>query len=142
MEPRLSTMWPGPRPTCVSIFILTRPPVWRQYINVTHNSRTNHTASASTPDILRSVLYAFAVYKAISLHTSIIRVCYHSNETRAPIANPPNSAQPEGTSYHSSKLHPCPCSNVGMRRGTLDRRADTDSRDQYTFRLGYASREM
>ena len=57
----------------------------------------------------------------------------HSNETRAPIANPPNSAQLEGTPYHSPKLHLGPCSNVGMRRGT-DRH--TDGRDQYTFRLG------
>jgi len=29
------------------------------------------------------------------------RVCCHSNETRAPIANLPNSAQLEGTPYHS-----------------------------------------
>jgi len=35
------------------------------------------------------------VYKAISLHTSILPTC-HSNETHAPIANPPNSAQLEG----------------------------------------------
>jgi len=27
-------------------------------------------------------------------------LCCHSNETRAPIANPPNSAQLEGTLYH------------------------------------------
>ena len=45
-----------------------------------------------------------------------------SNETRAPIANPPSSAQLEGTPYHSSNLHPDPCSSVGMRRRT-DRRA-------------------
>jgi len=42
----------------------------------------------------------------------------YSNETPAPIANPPNSAQLEGTPYHSSKLYPDPCSSVGMRRGT------------------------
>jgi len=30
--------------------------------------------------------------------------CCHSNETRAPIANPPNSAQLGGTPYHSPKL--------------------------------------
>jgi len=30
-----------------------------------------------------------------------IPVCCHSNETRAPIAHPPNSAQLEGTPYHS-----------------------------------------
>ena len=32
-------------------------------------------------------------------------LCCHSNETRAPIANPPNSAQLEGTPYHSLKLY-------------------------------------
>ena len=66
-------------------------------------------------------------------------LCCRSNETRASIANPPNSPQLEGTAYHSPKSHPGPCSSVGMRRGT-DRH--TDGRDQYTFRLGYASREM
>ena len=45
-------------------------------------------------------------------------LCRHSNETCAPIANPPNNAQLEGTSYHSPKLHPGPCSSVGMRQGT------------------------
>jgi len=30
-------------------------------------------------------------------------LCGHSNETDAPIANPPNSAQLEGTPYHSPK---------------------------------------
>jgi len=39
---------------------------------------------------VRRYRYAFAVYKAISLHT-------YSNETRAPVANPPNSAQLDGT---------------------------------------------
>ena len=33
-------------------------------------------------------------------------LCCHSNETRAPIANPPKSAQLEGTPYHSpSYIH-------------------------------------
>jgi len=45
-------------------------------------------------------------------------LCCHTNETRAPMANPPNSAQLGDTPYHSSKLHPGPCSNMGMRRGT------------------------
>jgi len=31
-----------------------------------------------------------------------------NNETRAPLANPPNRAQLEGTPYDSSKLHPGP----------------------------------
>jgi len=62
-----------------------------------------------------------------------------SNETRAPIANPFNTAQLEGTAYHSSTLHPGPYNSVGIRRGTAKH---TDGHDQYTFRLGYASREM
>jgi len=74
-------------------------------------------------DILHLALYAFAV-------------CCHSKETHAPIANPPHSAQQEGTPYHSPKLHPGPWSSVGMQRGT-DRH--TDGRGQYAFRLGYAS---
>ena len=32
----------------------------------------------------------------------------HSNATRAPIANPPNSAQLGGSLYHAAKLHPGP----------------------------------
>ena len=43
-------------------------------------------------------------------------MCCHSNETRAPIAFTPNSAQLEGTPY--PKLHPDPGSSVEMRRGT------------------------
>jgi len=35
-------------------------------------------------------------------------LCYLSNVTRAPIANPPNRAQLKGTPYHSPKLHPGP----------------------------------
>jgi len=37
-----------------------------------------------------------------------IYVTCHSNETRAPVANPPNGAQLEGTPYHSTNLHPGP----------------------------------
>ena len=74
---------------------------------------------------------AYSKYK----HSLTFRVprCCHSIETRAPIANPPNSAQLEGTPYHSPKLHPDPCCSVGMRRGT-DRHTDrhTDGRDHYT----------
>ena len=79
-------------------------------------SVTSHTASTST-----RWHFAFGLY------------C-HSNATRAPIANPPNSAQLEGTAYHSLKLHSGPCSSVGMRPRT-DRHRHTDGRDQYTSRL-------
>jgi len=47
--------------------------------------------------------------------------CCHSNAARAPIANPPNSAQL--VPYHSAKLHPGPCNSVGMRP-----RTDTQTR--------------
>ena len=41
-------------------------------------------------------------------------LCCHSNETRAPIAHLPNSAQLEGTVYHSPKLHAL----LGVRSAT------------------------
>jgi len=46
--------------------------------------------------------------------------CCHSNETCAPIANPPKSAQ-RGELLPFPKLHPGPCSSVGMRRGQTQR---------------------
>jgi len=55
----------------------------------------------------------------ISSASAYIRVYCHSNETCAPIANPPKSAQLQCTAYHLSKLHPGPCSSVGMRPGTV-----------------------
>jgi len=42
-------------------------------------------------------------------------LCCHSNATRAPIANPTNSAQLGGSLYHAPKLRPGPCSIVGVR---------------------------
>jgi len=53
--------------------------------------------------------------------------CCHSNATRAPVANPPSSAQLGGIPYHSSKLHPGPCNSVGMRQWT----------DRQTHRRGW-----
>ena len=43
-------------------------------------------------------------------------LCCHSNETRAPIANPA-VVLCTTRGHHSPKLHPGPCSSVGMRRG-------------------------
>jgi len=63
----------------------------------------------------------------------------HSNETGAPTATLPNSAQLGGTAYHSPKLHPGLCSSVGMPSQT-DRH--TDACDQYTFRVIYDSCDM
>ena len=44
-------------------------------------------------------------------------LCCHSNETRASIANPPNTEE-LGAPLPFSKLHLGPCSTVGMMRGT------------------------
>jgi len=43
-----------------------------------------------------------------------VALCCHSNATRAPIANPPNSAQLGGSLYHAPKLHQGSCSSVGV----------------------------
>ena len=54
-------------------------------------------------------------------------LCCHSNATGAPIANPPNSAQLGGSLYHAAKLHPDPCSSVGVRPRT-DTHTQTQTR--------------
>jgi len=71
-------------------------------------TKIRHRASTST-----RWHYAFAL-------------CCHSNETSPPIANPPKNEQLGSIPYHSHKLHPGPCSSVGMRRRT-DRQTDTDT---------------
>ena len=58
-----------------------------------------------------------------SLQLRFALSCY-SNATRAPIANPPNNAQLGDSLYHAPKLHPGPCSTVGVRSRT-DRQTDT-----------------
>jgi len=67
-----------------------------------------------------------------------------SNATRAPIANPPNSAQLGGIPYHSPKLHLNPCNSVGMQlqTDTQTDRQTHDERDHNTFLVVYDSREM
>jgi len=59
-------------------------------------------------------------------------LCCHSNATRAPIANPRNSAQLEGSLYRAPKLHPSPCSSVGVRPRT-DTQTDSHT-DRQTHR--------
>jgi len=54
-------------------------------------------------------------------------LCCHSNATRAAIVNPPNSAQLGGSLHHAPKLHPGPCSSVGVRPRT-DRQTGTQTR--------------
>jgi len=69
-------------------------------------------------------------------------LCCHRNETRAPIANPPNSAQLEGTRYHSPSY--IRVRAVVWECGEVQRVIQTraDAHDQYTFRIVYDSREM
>jgi len=62
--------------------------------------------------------------------------CCHSNATRAPIANPPNSAQLGGIPQPLPKLHPGPCNSVAMQPRT-DRH--TDACDHNTFLVVYDS---
>jgi len=61
------------------------------------------------------------------IHAPKIGVLGNSNETRAPIANPPNGAQLVSSPYHS----PGPCSSVDVRPRTdrhTDTRRDTQTR--------------
>jgi len=104
-----------------------RPSVCYTYTPVLYRhsyTTTSHRASASI-----CWHFAFAATRlqcrpiCLSLHT---RVFSHSNQTRALIANPPNSAQLEGTptippSYIRVRAV------VGMRRET-DTHTDTDRR--------------
>ena len=61
--------------------------------------------------------------RKLGTRVRIMALCCHSNATRAPTANPPNSAQLGGSLYHATKLHPGPCSSVGIRP-----RTDTQTR--------------
>jgi len=68
-------------------------------------------------------------------------LCCRNNETRASIANPPNSAQLEGTPTIPQVASGTVQYSEGMRRRT-DRQTHTDGRDHYIFRVVYDSREM
>jgi len=73
-------------------------------------------------------------------------LCCHSNETRAPIANLPNSAHIEGTPYSMPvgplpKLHPGPCTSVGMRQGTDTHRETNRHTDRLAWPI-YISRRQ
>jgi len=78
--------------------------------------------------ILTRILYHLKLTRhrvSTSMYSLTFRVRV-SNATHAPIANPPNSAQLGAAlpGYHSPKLHPGPCSSVGIRPRT-DRHTDT-----------------
>jgi len=67
-------------------------------------------------------------------------LCCHSNETHAPIAHPLNSAQLQDSPYHSPSYIRVRVVVWECGDGQTDRHAVR--RDQYTFRLGYTSRQM
>ena len=97
-----------------------------------HNLDTigsNHPCQANRHPAIRRV-------HAASLTFLIRRVSCHSNETGAPTANPPNSAQLGSTLYHYPRLHPGPWSSVRMWWGT-DRQTYRRPWPQY-ISIGYA----
>jgi len=54
-------------------------------------------------------------------------LCCHNNEIRAPIANPPNSAQLENTPYHSPSYIRVRAVLWECGEGQADRHADTQT---------------
>jgi len=84
--------------------------------------QTRHVSRDSITD--NCCLYKPGIERVQAL-ADISRSRYVVNETRALIANLPNSGG-SGHHYHSPKLHPGPCSSVGMQQQTdrhTDRRA-------------------
>ena len=71
-------------------------------------------------------------------------ICCHSNAIRAPIANPPNSAQLGGSPYHSPSYIRVRAVVWACVRPRTDRQTHrhTDGGDHNTFRVVYDSREM
>ena len=66
-------------------------------------------------------------------------LCCHSNETHAPITNPPNTAQLGGIRYHSPKLYPGPCNSVGPKHAAADRQTHRHGWQLYiSHRLRFA----
>ena len=72
-------------------------------------------------------------------------LCCHSNETRAPIANPPNSAQLgeplSFPSYSEVRAAVWACGD-GQTDTQTQTQSDTDARDKYTFCVVYDAREV
>jgi len=101
-------------------FCITTPPQYGR-------NGTVHAAGTSTLSLARGVFVgmrsACGGPDGLPLGSATHFECCHSNVTRAPIANPPNSAQLAGIPY-SIKLHPGLCNSVGMQAWT-DRHTET-----------------
>ena len=100
----------------------------RNFENAPRHPPVSGQQRAQTPSSVRTM------WSYRGMHASLLlgfTLCCHSNATRAPIANLPNSAQPGGIPYHYPKLHPGSCSSVGMRPQT-DRHTHTDTQTRVT----------
>ena len=98
----------------------------RNFENASRHPPVTGQQRAQTPPIVRT-MSSYRGMDACKLVKIVFALCCHSNATRAPIANPPNSAQLGGSLYHASKLHRGPCSSVGVRPRT-DRQTDRHRR--------------
>ena len=139
---RLSSTWPdftscglSPRNDTVSFSCVRKTPMrgWNgyRYWNITRSIWQLCCIEKTT---LKQVKTRHRASTSTRWHF-VFGLCCHSNETRAPIVNPPNSAQLGGTRYNFLKLHPGPCSSVEMWRGT-DRHIETDIETQ-TYRRAW-----
>jgi len=93
---------------------------------------------AARADPTQTAVRSMSSYRGIDASFLLgFALCCHSNATHAPIANSPKSAQLGGSLYHASKLHPGPCSSVGVRPRTdtqTDRQTHRRAWPQYILR--------
>jgi len=94
--------------------------------NAPRHPPVNGQQRAQTPPSVRTM----------SSYCGMDALSCHSNATRAPIANPPNSAQLGGSLYHAP-------SYIRVRVDVRPRTdTHTDARDHNTFCVVYDSRKM
>ena len=133
---------PRPLAVCGARF-WGRPPVARRSL-----ADDERRLLATRADPAQPAVRTMSSYRGMDASLELgFALCCHSNATRAPIANLPNSAQLGGSLCHAPKLHPGPCSSVGVwpRTDTHTHRltdTHTDARDHNTFCVVYDSRKM
>jgi len=116
---------PRPLAVCGARFWGRPPPVaGRRRASPTGDARRRRRP-ATRADPAQPAVRTMSSYRGRDASLELgFALCCHSNATRAPIANPPNSAQLGGSLYHAAKLHPGPFSSVGVRPRT-DRQTQT-----------------